>query len=82
VRINVGDATLEFNGVHNPPQVQQDIFYQMQKLKLSEEEKENQSEQTRMVQWLRAYHEMQGVGQGTPGEQGEGSPETDTEGVQ
>lgn len=57
VQINVGDSTLDFVGVHNPALVQQDIFYNMEALKMSEEKIETEIERDRMVEWIQTYHE-------------------------
>lgn len=63
VRINVGDASLEFVDVHNPALIQQDIFLRMEALKLSRSEKQAEEDRQRMAEWLRIYDEERGDGQ-------------------
>ena len=58
VNINVGDATLTFRNVPNPAQIQQDIFYRMEKLKLHDEAEREANDQQRMTDWIRTYHEI------------------------
>ncbi|MBW8012909.1 MAG: cyclic nucleotide-binding domain-containing protein [Chloroflexi bacterium] len=58
VEINVGDASLTFDDMHNPALVQQDIFYNMEKQKLAAEESEAETERSRMMAWLKTYHEL------------------------
>lgn len=60
VRANVGDATLDFDDVHNPAQVQQDIFARMEALKVKQEKAKADDERTRMTEWLRVYEEERG----------------------
>ena len=57
VRINVGDTMLEFLGVHDPAQVQQDIYYRMETLKRDHEQQELQSENRRLGEWIKAYED-------------------------
>lgn len=59
VNINVGDTTLTFRSVPNPSQVQQDIFYRMEKLKRQEEFEEDEEDRSRMTEWIKTYHEVQ-----------------------
>ncbi len=58
VNIVVADTTLNFINVHNPAQVQQDIFYRVEQLKHEGEEAVAQRERGRMAEWLKAYHEV------------------------
>ncbi|MDH5506228.1 MAG: cyclic nucleotide-binding domain-containing protein [Anaerolineae bacterium] len=58
VNIKIGDTTLTFMGVHDPAQVQQDIFYRMQKLKEAEDAAKTEEERLRMLDWLKTYHEI------------------------
>ena len=58
VNINVGDATLTFRNVPNPAQIQQDIFYRMEKLKQHEEADREAADQQRLTDWIRTYHEI------------------------
>lgn len=57
VRINVGDSSLDFENVHNPAQVQQDIFARIEALKLKQAQKKSEEERSRMTEWLRVYEE-------------------------
>lgn len=57
VRINVGDASLDFDGVHDPARVQQDIFSRMEALKLKNEHTKADEERKRMTEWLKVYEE-------------------------
>lgn len=59
VTINVGDTSLDFLNVHNPPQVQQDIFLRMEALKRRTQEEEEARERARMVDVIRTYHDIQ-----------------------
>ncbi len=72
VRIKVGDSALDFDNVHDPAQVQQDIFARMEALKYKQEQKKSDDERTRMTEWLRVYEEERGrLGQApTTGGQG------------
>jgi CRP-like cAMP-binding protein len=58
VNINVGDAALTFHNVANPAQVQQDIFYRMEKLKRTEVFSKEEEERERMTEWIKTYHEL------------------------
>jgi hypothetical protein len=60
VRIKVGDSVLDFDNVHDPAQVQQDIFARMEALKYKKEQKQSDDERTRMTEWLRVYEEERG----------------------
>ena len=57
VRINVGDTQLEFRDVHDPAQVQQDIFLRMQALKQRAEDAKEEEDRDRMTEWLRVFNE-------------------------
>jgi hypothetical protein len=63
VRINVGDASLDFNGVHDPARVQQDIFSRMEALKFKTEQGKADEERKRMTEWLKVYEEERGRAQ-------------------
>ncbi|KAA3644668.1 MAG: hypothetical protein DWQ07_14740 [Chloroflexi bacterium] len=71
VTINVGDTSLEFRTVHNPTQVQQDIFLRIEALKQAAKEAREGRDRERMVDAIRSYHELMNGGQP--------DPETDTE---
>ncbi|MEK6221217.1 MAG: cyclic nucleotide-binding domain-containing protein, partial [Chloroflexota bacterium] len=58
VTISVADAELNFVDVHNPSQVQQDIFYRQERLKFDTDEAKNERESSRMGEWLKTYHEV------------------------
>ncbi len=58
VKVVVADATLTFLDVHNPAQVQQDIYYRQEEIKLKAEESQQQEERNNMSKWLRAYHDI------------------------
>lgn len=57
VRINVGDTSLEFVDVHDPAQIQEDIFVRMQAQKISLENANDMEERARMAEWLKVYEE-------------------------
>jgi uncharacterized membrane protein YdbT with pleckstrin-like domain len=59
VRVVVADETLIFYDVHNPAQVQQDIYYRQEQIKLKREEYELEQDRAHISRWLRAYHEIQ-----------------------
>jgi hypothetical protein len=63
VRINVGDSSLDFDGVHDPAQVQQDIFARIEALKLRTQQANQDEERKRMAEWLRVYEEERGRAQ-------------------
>ncbi len=58
VRVVVADATLTFYDVHNPAQVQQDIYYRQEQIKIRAEQDEKRGDQEHFSKWLRAYHEV------------------------
>jgi CRP-like cAMP-binding protein len=58
VRVVVADETLLFIDVHNPAQVQQDIYYRQEQIKFQREEKELEDDRQHISRWLRAYHEI------------------------
>ncbi len=60
VRINVGDETLSFDGVHNPALVHQDISRRMETFQAQLEENRRKDEHNRMATWLEIYHEETG----------------------
>ena len=70
VRINVGDATLDFDNIHDPAQVQQDIFTRMEALKIKKEQGKADEERQRMTEWLRVYEQERG--QSSPPSAGNG----------
>jgi len=58
VRVVVADATLTFYDVHNPAQVQQDIYYRQEQIKLKNQEAEMEADRAHISRWLAAYHEI------------------------
>ena len=58
VKVVVADATLTFYDVHNPAQVQQDIYYRQEQIKLRQEEAEMEQDRKHISRWLRAYHDV------------------------
>lgn len=67
VRINVGDSWLDFDGVHDPAQVQQDIFARIEAFKLKTQKQRDQDERARMAEWLKVYEEERSRGVPRPG---------------
>jgi hypothetical protein len=57
VRINVGDETFTFDGVHDPALVHQDISRRMEELAVATEEGRLKEEHERMATWLEIYHD-------------------------
>ena len=57
VNIVVADTKLTFYDVHNPAQVQQDIYNRQEQLKHAKQEAEDDREHTRMAEWLKTYHD-------------------------
>jgi len=57
VNIVVADTKLTFYDVHNPAQVQQDIYNRQEQLKHDKQEAEDDREHTRMAEWLKTYHD-------------------------
>jgi len=55
VVINVGSTKLIFYGVHNPAEVQHDIFDRMYALRKSQEKERAEQDRQRMVEWLSIY---------------------------
>jgi len=58
VRVVVADETLRFYDVHNPAQVQQDIYYRQEQIKLKHEADEYEADRDHISKWLRAYHDV------------------------
>ncbi len=58
VRVVVADETLPFYDVHNPAQVQQDIYYRQEQIKIQSEEQEYEKDREHIAKWLRAYHDV------------------------
>jgi CRP-like cAMP-binding protein len=57
VKINVGDETFTFDGVHDPALVHQDISRRMEELVVKTERDRINQEHDRMATWLEIYHE-------------------------
>ena len=58
VEVVVADTTLTFYDVHNPAQVQQDIYYRQEQIKMKADEQEREEDFNQISKWLRAYHEV------------------------
>ncbi len=58
VKVVVADATLTFYDVHDPAQVQQDIYYRQEQIKLRRQEAEIEEDRKHLTKWLRVYHEI------------------------
>ena len=58
VQVVVADATLPFYDVHNPAQVQQDIYYRQEQIKLQSEADDYEADREHISKWLRAYHDV------------------------
>jgi hypothetical protein len=56
VSASVGGSKFVFEGVHDPAQVQQDIFLKMDARIKKKKEAQAASERARMASWLAAYH--------------------------
>jgi len=57
VKINVGDETLTFDGVHDPALVHQDISRRMEELAAETEQARIAQEHARLATWLDIYHD-------------------------
>jgi uncharacterized membrane protein YdbT with pleckstrin-like domain len=57
VTINVGDTTFNFDGVHNPAMVRQEISDRQQRRRKVVEAERSKGEEERMMTWLQRYHE-------------------------
>jgi len=58
VHIRVGTTTMVFEGVARPDMVQQEIFQRMELRRRQKQEAEAERERERMLEWLKAYHEV------------------------
>ena len=56
VSARIGKAEFTFDSVHNPAQVQQDIFTRMDERQDQKREVAAARERARMAEWLAAYH--------------------------
>jgi membrane protein YdbS with pleckstrin-like domain len=75
VNIVVADTTLSFFDVHNPAQVQQDIFYRQEQLIRDGEAAEAEKNRVQMSEWLKTYHEIWTAEQQSAQEEGDGAEE-------
>ena len=57
VKIHVADDTLEFREVHNPSQVQRDIFIRKQQQSALSVKEDAERNRTMMSEFIKAYHE-------------------------
>ena len=58
VKVNVADGVLDFIYVHNPAQVQRDIFYKKRQLEISQEKSDTTREHERMTDYLKMYRKV------------------------
>jgi membrane protein YdbS with pleckstrin-like domain len=58
VNIVVADTKLSFYNVHNPAQVQMDVFHYQERLARETEEAEAEKDRVQMSEWLKSYHEI------------------------
>lgn len=58
VYIHVGDADLTFDFVHNPSQIQQELFAQFMRINQKEKTSQLEAESDRIVEWIKAYHQI------------------------
>lgn len=57
VFIRVGEASLTFNNVFNPSEVQREIFERLYNKKLQKQQQEDDNDQRRLAEWLEIYHQ-------------------------
>lgn len=57
VFIRVGEASLTFNNVFNPSDVQREIFERLYNKKLRKQQQEDETDQRRLAEWLEIYHQ-------------------------
>jgi len=57
VFIRVGEASLTFNNVFNPSEVQREIFERLYNKKLQKQKQEDDIDQRRLAEWLEIYHQ-------------------------
>jgi hypothetical protein len=57
VYIRIGEASLTFNNVFNPADVQREIFERFLSKKLQKQQQNDDADQRRLAQWLEIYHE-------------------------
>lgn len=57
VFIRVGEASLTFNNVFNPSEVQREIFERLYNKKLQKQKQEDETDQQRLAEWLEIYHQ-------------------------
>ena len=57
VFIRVGEASLTFNNVFNPSEVQREIFERLYNKKLQKQKQEDDNDQRRLAEWLEIYHQ-------------------------
>ena len=58
VFIRIGDAEFTFDYVHNPSQVQKEIFDRYTELMKAEKSTQTERERMRMAEWMEAYHHI------------------------
>lgn len=57
VYIRIGEASLTFNNVFNPADVQREIFERFLDKKLQKQQQSDEADQRRMAEWLEIYHQ-------------------------
>lgn len=77
VKVVVGDTILDFIDVHNPAQVQQDIYYRQEQIKMKSEANEMEEDRRQIAKWLRAYHDVVEEERRKEGEQTESEEDED-----
>lgn len=73
VYINIGNTTLTFNNVHQPSDVQQDIFSQMNRQSEDKHLRQTEQDRDRISQWFKVYHD-ETMAQTAQGEDGITTP--------
>ncbi|TLN27918.1 cyclic nucleotide-binding domain-containing protein [bacterium] len=74
VYIRIGEASLTFNNVFNPADVQREIFERFLNKKLQKQQQNDDAEQRRMADWIEIYHQ-----EVTGRDQDENSPDEEEE---
>ena len=58
VSILVGETTLTFDYVHNPAEVQRDLFKQITERERKRKKQELDEEEERLTDWIEVYHHL------------------------
>jgi hypothetical protein len=67
VYIRIGEASLTFNNVFNPAEVQREIFERFLSKKLNKQQQDDDENERRVSEWLEIYHQ-EVTGQGVNGD--------------